>query len=166
MIYGTVTGSILSKVNVEGQCASGEICSRYLPIMFFCVNSTAKAELRKLTLGDIVTLSGEIAPVPRGSAFASPHLQPDATVYIVVDQVLNVSTEIEPSRASVCRFVNELCNVNATSKVSVGVLYDAYLNWCPDDDLTIKTFREKLSAMGFGTRRTGTTRFVTGIILK
>jgi len=70
----------------------------------------------------------------------------------------------------VAAFVDEKCNHVADHSMKVGHLFWQYQQWAKDNGIkmqvSIKSFRDRLSNQGFGEHRTNEARLVTGIKLK
>jgi len=71
----------------------------------------------------------------------------------------------------VAQFVDDLCDKNISSPgIGANVLFSTYKTWANDsgihNQLGIKAFRDRLTRLGFGQKRTKNARMVTGISLK
>ena len=70
----------------------------------------------------------------------------------------------------VAQFVEESCERKHDGEEPVSALYDEYKTWADDQEISKiisqKTFRDRLTKLGFGNRRTSKERLVTGIYLK
>lgn len=70
----------------------------------------------------------------------------------------------------VAQFVDERCERDPFNEIPVGELYQRYDWWAMSSGiqkkLTLKSFRERLTRLGFGVKRNKTARLVTGISLK
>jgi putative DNA primase/helicase len=67
----------------------------------------------------------------------------------------------------VAQFVEEACRIEPRGEVKASLLYTHYKNWAGDvgihRTLTMKSFRDRLTKLGLGNRRTNHGRYVTGI---
>ena len=67
------------------------------------------------------------------------------------------------------QFVEECCETDSSGEEAVSGLYQRYTDWCVasgiNKKLTMKSFRNRLAMMGFGSRRTTSARLMTGIRL-
>lgn len=65
------------------------------------------------------------------------------------------------------QFIEDVCTVDPASEVAGQALYDEYTFWARDNGitrtLTMKSFRDRMTRLGFGTRRSSSTRYVTGL---
>ncbi|EBA02208.1 hypothetical protein RB2150_15970 [Rhodobacterales bacterium HTCC2150] len=70
----------------------------------------------------------------------------------------------------VAQFVDDACDADPNGEVPIGHLYKFYGQWADDVGIsrtvTMKILRDRLTTLGFGGRRTGKARFVTGLRLK
>src|SRR5699024_5836271 len=65
------------------------------------------------------------------------------------------------------QFIEDVCTVDTASEERAKLLYDEYTNWARDNGitrtLTMKSFRDRMNRLGFGTRRSSSFRYVTGV---
>jgi putative DNA primase/helicase len=70
----------------------------------------------------------------------------------------------------VAQFVDECCITDSNCETAIGDVFDNYLSWSSDNGinrkLAKKGFRDRLTRLGYGDRRTKKTRFVTGLKVK
>jgi putative DNA primase/helicase len=69
----------------------------------------------------------------------------------------------------VAQFVDERCERDQFGSMPVGDLFSAYQRWATDSGISrpvsMKSFRDRMEKLGYGNKRTKTTRLVTGIRL-
>jgi putative DNA primase/helicase len=70
----------------------------------------------------------------------------------------------------VAHFIDEVCVVRPPSLIPSKTLFDSYRVWALENGIgkpvEIRSFRKRLTALGYGTKRTATARMVTGLALK
>ena len=70
----------------------------------------------------------------------------------------------------VAQFIADDCSVGASVESIVSELYAAYKLWTADNgvqrSLSMKSFRDRLTRLGYGQRRTNAARYVTGVSLR
>jgi putative DNA primase/helicase len=76
------------------------------------------------------------------------------------------TTEWKLEADQVAQFVVDCCEVGGGEE-PVGYLFDRYIDWTHENGIkklvTQKTFRDRLTRLNFGDRRTGKVRYVTGL---
>src|SRR5690606_32638332 len=67
----------------------------------------------------------------------------------------------------VAQFVDEECAIDPAGEVQASTMFDAYSQWADNNGIqrkvTMKSFRDRLTALGYGSRRTKVARMVTGL---
>lgn len=112
----------------------------------------------KLELSGILTM----ALNAYGKALVNGFTTPESSKQAVTEWRLEAD--------QVAQFISDECSVADAVEISPTELYGAYKSWALDNgvhrSLSMKSFRDRLTRLGFGTRRTRTARMVTGIQLQ
>lgn len=70
----------------------------------------------------------------------------------------------------VAQFIADDCSAGANAESIASELYAAYKSWATDNgvqrSLSMKSFRDRLTRLGYGNRRTSAARYVTGVSLR
>lgn len=70
----------------------------------------------------------------------------------------------------VAQFIGDDCTTDKSAEIQATDLYSAYKSWASDNGvqraLSMKSFRDRLTRLGCGQRRTSSARYVTGIELR
>jgi hypothetical protein len=69
----------------------------------------------------------------------------------------------------VALFVDERCQRQRTGKETIDNLFNAYVTWAQSQGISKtvgkKGFRDRLNGLGFGYKRTASSRLVVGLVL-
>ena len=90
--------------------------------------------------------------------------------FTVPDSSVQAADEWRLEADQVAQFIAEDCSEGADAEYIVSDLYAAYKLWATDNgvqrSLSMKSFRDRLTRLGYGSRRTNAARYVTGVKLR
>lgn len=97
----------------------------------------------------------------------SAYAQAIARGFTMPESCIEARNEWRTEADQVAQFIDSECVRDDKAEVQAQLLYGAYREWTRhsgiQQTLTIKSFRKRLDALGFGARRTSEVRYVTGL---